>query len=1278
MIVTFYSYKGGVGRSMALANVADILARRGARVLMVDFDLEAPGLEQYFEVPQAAARAHAGLIDLLAAFKEALAVGGARQADFHQVENFILPIYQNLPGNGSLDLMPAGRREGADLDRYATAVRSFDWQDFYFNWEGELFFEWLRDELTSKRYDLVLVDSRTGVTEMGGICSYQLADHIIMLCAANKQNLRGTQNVADDFISSRVMARRRDRALGIVVVPARIESRDPNLLEGFLREFDGTFQRYSPRRLTAEGLGARGLMIPYQPELAFEERVVTDPARGGRRTEIVSAFFELARAVILLAPTGSPVSKLPQAADGELPAPKYDVASRFGGYDVHLSGNVAIRDQLERLQLGLTKAGFEVFVDPIEPVPPDEWQRRSELILFHSKVLLLIANGITSAQQVALRSLLRANRGAKNRPVRLIIPPGESDGGLAHALGLDTEAEALVGGPDDPRAIEQLARLIRTLGAVTTGERIAAAKAASAAIPPPPQTPVQSPAPAASSPAAAPSVAPSLPFRGSNPFREQEAAYYFGRYQLVTDLVKAIDAFPRVWLLGPSGSGKTSAVLAGAFPLLRSSSPGRVLESVVMGPDRLPAIAAELGRMPRSAERHVLFLDNFEQALELEPSRRDPIIAAVARLGTDRPDVVVLIGVRSDYIRSLRAPPLSLDPTAASTIQIADFTAAELRAVIEKPAERAGLAYEPGLVERILADAGLQASAICLVQKILSRLWENRREGFLTNSAYERLGGITAVVAGISDTALTRSSGDHAVINRILCRLVTLDVPTPEASPSGTEESRALTVPCRRRRSVPVAELLPAQGDPAACLATIHELIVSGLLVARANEAEEPCVELIHDAAVTPSTPVGTRLSSLVSADKDFLLARQRLDEAITRREGIGGRLLRTAQGWLVSRPIDLNAAELAAIKRAKRLWQRTFAVLTATLVLLVIMGYGGWQASRKAKAEQAILVSIASRGKAIATVAAADKLAKRQAWAAAIDSLNAADSAYPFRDSLLLKRGRAYAGLRENREAISSFNAVLKLNPDLTDALSARADAYFESGDYTRAMADYTDVIRREPKQADAYLGRAAARDRLRGNVDSTLADYTTAFGADSTRIDALFQSASLQQRLGRRSAAIESFQQFFGLAINPNDREAARARLKEMGADTTGSARPLPSPAAQVTVYLQYADRRDSSAVAEIRRQLTHAKSFRVPEPEVIGKDLRVAELRYVPTDERFVKDVLIITEGALAKGGYRIPLEPRALDPKRFPNARPGTLEIWLPPLSRSVYSPNQAKY
>ncbi len=48
MIYTFYSYKGGVGRTMALANVAELFYREGRRVLMIDWDLEAPGLEQFF------------------------------------------------------------------------------------------------------------------------------------------------------------------------------------------------------------------------------------------------------------------------------------------------------------------------------------------------------------------------------------------------------------------------------------------------------------------------------------------------------------------------------------------------------------------------------------------------------------------------------------------------------------------------------------------------------------------------------------------------------------------------------------------------------------------------------------------------------------------------------------------------------------------------------------------------------------------------------------------------------------------------------------------------------------------------------------------------------------------------------------------------------------------------------------------------------------------------------------------------------------------------------
>src|SRR4051812_20733485 len=68
-IITFYSFKGGTGRSMALANLGYLFSRapssHASPVLLIDWDLEAPGLHTFFESqPNDAPDVnHAGLID---------------------------------------------------------------------------------------------------------------------------------------------------------------------------------------------------------------------------------------------------------------------------------------------------------------------------------------------------------------------------------------------------------------------------------------------------------------------------------------------------------------------------------------------------------------------------------------------------------------------------------------------------------------------------------------------------------------------------------------------------------------------------------------------------------------------------------------------------------------------------------------------------------------------------------------------------------------------------------------------------------------------------------------------------------------------------------------------------------------------------------------------------------------------------------------------------------------------------------------------------------------
>jgi WD40 repeat protein len=346
MIYAFYSFKGGVGRSMALANIAQWFYQQGLRVVMIDWDLEAPGLESYFystEEQLELVYSQIGLIDLLTAYKrqyvslsvsaegtqdqtildeemttnvplEPSSAEGTQDQTFLNILQKHLPplslaLYPIYPLNSSdgttsraLWLIPAGLRAGGRISLYSQMVQSFDWADFYARFRGELYFEWLRFQLESLA-DVVLIDSRTGVTEMSGVCTRQLADVVISFCAPNLQSIAGVEMMVESFLREDVLALRKGRSLDMVVVPARLDNSEQDAKNQFREQFSDTFNRYAPLAFKQARQTFWDLKIPYIPKYAYVERLTIGTTE--RAEDLEEAYKRLAASFVLLSPQQS-------------------------------------------------------------------------------------------------------------------------------------------------------------------------------------------------------------------------------------------------------------------------------------------------------------------------------------------------------------------------------------------------------------------------------------------------------------------------------------------------------------------------------------------------------------------------------------------------------------------------------------------------------------------------------------------------------------------------------------------------------------------------------------------------------------------------------------------------------------------------------------------------------------------------------------------------------------------------------------------------------------
>jgi len=267
--VTFYSFKGGVGRSMALINTAGILAGRGFKVLVIDLDLEAPGLSYLNpDAPDDATQTTAperpcqsGFVDLLSDAKER-----GVEADFFKLSvpdiaklytrSYKLPDDLRDFPDGSLNIMPAGKFDSSYMQR----CDALNLRELYQQGLGEPLIRAFKKKISeSGVFDYVLVDSRTGFSDEAGICTRDLPDLLMILSGLNHQNVEGTSQ----FLKALRGATDGKAKFKMILSPV------PNGEDALMDEREAAAKEAFEKAWGSEI--DLSLQIPYHPQLALTE-----------------------------------------------------------------------------------------------------------------------------------------------------------------------------------------------------------------------------------------------------------------------------------------------------------------------------------------------------------------------------------------------------------------------------------------------------------------------------------------------------------------------------------------------------------------------------------------------------------------------------------------------------------------------------------------------------------------------------------------------------------------------------------------------------------------------------------------------------------------------------------------------------------------------------------------------------------------------------------------------------------------------------------------------
>lgn len=330
-LVTFYSYKGGVGRTMTLANVAFRLADAYAlRVIAVDWDLDAPGLHRFFGLSGEEVTEAQGVLDYFVAFRDGQRDNAPGVPD---ISAWPIKLTRRpfAPRRGSLSVLIAGRQDAG----YTERMRTFDWQPFYAGGSGGRAVASLRRQLMGGA-DLVLVDSRTGLADAGDLCTVQLPDGVVLMAGPNEQSLEGLERIARKIASTSVQGRGARKPSRSWVALSRVPVFEESYLASeWFKEHEAWFARGVSAGLWSREDHANELRtfeIPYRTRWAFGEQLLHDQAAADPWDPVAGAFAQLTVTILKWAggdqpstarpstPAPAPVSRIEEAPAEDIEA----------------------------------------------------------------------------------------------------------------------------------------------------------------------------------------------------------------------------------------------------------------------------------------------------------------------------------------------------------------------------------------------------------------------------------------------------------------------------------------------------------------------------------------------------------------------------------------------------------------------------------------------------------------------------------------------------------------------------------------------------------------------------------------------------------------------------------------------------------------------------------------------------------------------------------------------------------------------------------------------